>query len=187
MENRRRAAALDSNFNSATISKKDITIYDIAKELALSPSTVSRALSSKPSLISKETTARIRKKAEELGYCQNFFAGRLRSQRTQLIAIIVPQLNSKGISNIVAGAETTARQLGYNLVVSLSMNNADQYNSSIQNFSNNRFEGLLITRTDVLKSKMLQNNGGTKIPQIIIEGVSFPDDTHLRTNLFNIA
>lgn len=179
MEIRRQPVAIGLHLNSATKSdmnaKKEITIYDIAKELALSPSTVSRALSSRPSLVRKETVERIQKKAEELGYCQNFFASRLRSQRTQMIAVIVPRLNSLGISNIVSGAETTARQLGYNLVVSQSMNNPDQYNSTIQNFNNNRLEGLLITRTEALKTKPVGNDASSRIPQIIIEGASLPD------------
>ena len=191
METRRQPVEIGLHLNSATRSdmnaKREITIYDIAKELALSPSTVSRALSSRPSLVRKETIARVQKKAEELGYCQNFFASRLRSQRTQMIAVIVPQLNTLGISNIVSGAETTARQFGYNLVVGQSMNNPDRYNSTIQNFNNNRLEGLLITRTHVHKSKTFHNDTAARIPQIIIEGASLPDGTSTLTNKFDIT
>lgn len=188
MKIRRRPIAIGLQVNPAKESdmtaKKDITIYDIAKELAVSPSTVSRALSSRPSLVRKETIARIQKKAEELGYCQNLFASRLRSQRTQMIAVIVPQLNSLGISNIVSGAETTARQFGYNLVVSQSMNDPDQYHSTIQNFNNNRLEGLLITRTDV---KTSHHDLATRIPQIIIEGAALPHDASTAANRFDIT
>ena len=104
-----------------------------------------------------------------------------------MIAIIVPQLNALGISNIVSGAETTARQFGYNLVVGQSMNNPDRYNSTIQNFNNNRLEGLLITRTHALKSNAVQNDPATRIPQIIIEGASLPDGTSTPANKFDIT
>jgi LacI family transcriptional regulator len=123
--------------------KAAITIYDIADALALSPSTVSRALSGN-TLIHKDTRNRILEKARDLGYRQNFFATRLRTQRTNVIGALVPLLNNGFVSNVISGAEVMLRLAGYNLIVRQSMNSRDFFVSSLENFNRSRVDGILI-------------------------------------------
>ena len=61
---------------------KDITIYDIAKKLKISPATVSRGLKDHPS-ISKKTKKKIFALADEIGYRSNHFASNLRSGKNR--------------------------------------------------------------------------------------------------------
>jgi len=65
---------------------KEITIYDLAKELNLSAATISRALKDHPA-INKNTKKRIVEKAEELGYRSNNFASNLRRQKAIPLAL----------------------------------------------------------------------------------------------------
>ncbi len=71
--------------------KKDITIYDIAKHLGLSPATVSRGLKDHPA-INIKTRKRIMDTAKEMGYRSNCFASNLRMQKTNTIGIIIHEL-----------------------------------------------------------------------------------------------
>src|ERR1700744_2977704 len=96
--------------------KKDITIYDIAKALNLSPATVSRGLKDHPA-INVKTRKRITEMAREMGYRSNNFASNLRTQKTHTIGIIVHELKSQFISSVLAGIEKIATEAGYDIII----------------------------------------------------------------------
>src|SRR5688500_8085162 len=99
--------------------EKDITIYDLALKLNISPATVSRGLKDHPA-INKGTKKKISDLAKEMGYRSNNFASSLRTQRTNTIGIVVPRLNSNFMSTAIAGIENVANKEGYNLIISQS-------------------------------------------------------------------
>lgn len=70
--------------------KPNVTIYDIAKALEVSPSIVSRSLKEHPT-ISNKTIRKVRNQAEKMGYRSNIFAQNLRRQKTNIIGVIVPR------------------------------------------------------------------------------------------------
>lgn len=123
---------------------KDITIYDIAEALNLSPATVSRGLKEHPA-IRKDTRKRILEKAKEMGYRQNFFASNLRRNRTNTIGVIVPRLNSYFMSSVLAGMEKIANHAGYNLVISQSMESIAKEVANVKTLYNSRVDGLLVS------------------------------------------
>ena len=84
--------------------KKETTIYDIAKELKISASTVSRGLRNSEE-VKKRTATLIAKKAKEMGYRPNNFAANLRNKYTDAIGVIVPKLSSHFIASALAGME----------------------------------------------------------------------------------
>ncbi|HBE41102.1 MAG TPA: LacI family transcriptional regulator, partial [Bacteroidales bacterium] len=98
---------------------KEVTIYDVAKALNISPSTVSRGLKDHPH-IKKETCERIRDMANEMGYRRNKFASSLRKQSTETIGVVVPKLNSYFMATAIAGMEKITNQFGYGLIISQS-------------------------------------------------------------------
>jgi LacI family transcriptional regulator len=123
---------------------KDITIYDIAEALNLSPATISRGLKEHPS-IRKDTRKKILEKAKEMGYRQNFFASNLRRNRTNTIGVIVPRLNSYFMSTVIAGMEKIANQAGYNLIISQSMESLAKEVVNVKTLYNSRVDGLLVS------------------------------------------
>ena len=123
---------------------KDITIYDIAKALNLSPATISRGLKEHPA-IRKDTRKKILDKAKEMGYRQNFFASNLRRNRTNTIGVIVPRLNSSFMSTTIAGMEKVANQAGYNLIISQSMESIEKEIVNVKTLYNSRVDGLLVS------------------------------------------
>jgi LacI family transcriptional regulator len=123
---------------------KDITIYDIAEALNLSPATISRGLKEHPA-IRKDTRKKILEKAKEMGYRQNFFASNLRRNRTNTIGVIVPRLNSYFMSTVIAGMEKIANQAGYNLIISQSMESLAKEVVNVKTLYNSRVDGLLVS------------------------------------------
>jgi len=123
---------------------KEITIYDLARQLNISSATVSRALKDDP-VVSKKTKKRIAELAEEMGYRSNNFARNLRTQRTNTIGVIVPRLNSYFMSTVIAGMESIANSEGYNLIISQSSESAQKEMASAKTMFNNRVDGLLVS------------------------------------------
>jgi LacI family transcriptional regulator len=123
---------------------KEITIYDIAKVLNISPATVSRGLKDHPG-IRKDTKKKILNAAHKMGYQQNTFASNLRRKNSNTIGVIVPRLDSYFMSAVIAGMEKVANGAGYNLLISQSQESAKKEIASTKTMFNSRVDGLLIS------------------------------------------
>lgn len=124
------------------MSKKEITIYDIARVLELSPATVSRGLKDHPA-INFKTRKRITDMAKEMGYRSNNFASNLRKQTTSTIGIIVHELNSQFISSVLAGIEKVTTEAGYDLIIGHSSETYRKEAANAHNLYHKRVDGLI--------------------------------------------
>lgn len=124
--------------------EKEITIYDIAKKLNVSAATVSRALMDHPS-VNNNTKQKVVEAAREMGYRSNHLASNLRKKKSNVIGIIVGNLNSSFMSNVLAGVENVASDAGYNLIISQSLDNLAKEVNIAQAMYNNRVDGLLVS------------------------------------------
>lgn len=93
-----------------------VTIYDVASEADVSPSTVSRAFS-RPSRVNSETAERIRQVAERLGYRTNPLARALTTSRTRMIALVIADITNPVYAEIVRGAQEVAADGEYTTVL----------------------------------------------------------------------
>ncbi len=123
---------------------KEVTIYDVAKALNISPSTVSRGLKDHPH-IRKETKKKIKAAALEMGYQLNKFASNLRQKRTNTIGVVVPKLNSYFMATVIAGMEKVTNQHSYGLIISQSQESGRQEISCVNTLFNSRVDGLLVS------------------------------------------
>lgn len=121
---------------------KEVTIYDIAKELKLSPATISRGLHDHPG-ISKKTKKRISEAVENLGYRTNYFARNLRQRETKTIGVIVHELNSSFITSVLAGIEKVTFEAGYDLIITHSSESAVKEVANAKNLFEKRVDGLI--------------------------------------------
>lgn len=92
--------------------RRPVTLRDVAREVSMSPSTVSRALAG-GAPVHPETLERIRDAAERLGYVGNASAHSLSTGRTGTIGLVVPDLRNPFFSEIAKGAQRRARAAGY--------------------------------------------------------------------------
>jgi LacI family transcriptional regulator len=109
--------------------KTQITIKDIARELNISPSTVSRALKNHPD-ISQATKDSVNKYAKDFNYKPNSLALSLRMSRNNTIGIIVPEIIHYFFSSILSGIEQVANQEGFNVIISQSN---EDYETEVRN------------------------------------------------------
>ena len=96
--------------------RKAITIHDVAAAAGVSVSTVSRVLNDKAD-VSAETYERVQQVIEELGYASSLAARGMRSQRTNVIGLIMPDVYSYYSFDVMRGVNRAIAQLDYDLIV----------------------------------------------------------------------
>ncbi|MBC6410577.1 MAG: LacI family DNA-binding transcriptional regulator [Ekhidna sp.] len=124
--------------------RQNVTIKDIAKELGISPSTVSRALKDHFE-ISQETKDAVKRVAEVLNYQPNSFALSLRYSRSHTIGVIVPEIVHFFFSTVISGIEDVAQARGYNIILTQSNESLEREIVNIQTLFNNRVDGVLVS------------------------------------------
>jgi LacI family transcriptional regulator len=122
--------------------EKEITIYDIARMLGISASTVSRGLQNHPA-VNIETRKRIAETAAKLGYRSNNFATSLRKQKTRTIGAIIHELHSEFVISALAGIEKITNAAGYDLIIGHSSETMAKEVANAHNLFNKRVDGLI--------------------------------------------
>lgn len=160
--------------------KKEVTIYDLAKELKLSPATISRGLNNSKS-ISKATVKRIAEKAEQMGYRHNNFASSLRKQKSQTIGVLLHALNSNFIINVLAGIERIITEAGYDLIIAHSAENYKKEAANSLNLFHKRVDGLIASLSfDTTNLDHFQHFFDKNIPVIFFDRVDeSSEQTHV--------
>jgi len=123
--------------------KRHISLKDLAKELGVSISTVSRALKNHPD-ISPELTQKIQKLARERKYTPNPLAMGLLRQQTKMIGIIVPDIVTHFYSSIISGIEEVAKKNDYFIIIASSNESYQKESESVENLLKSRVEGLIV-------------------------------------------
>ncbi|MCA6079187.1 LacI family DNA-binding transcriptional regulator [Fulvivirga sedimenti] len=121
-----------------------ITIKDIARELGISPSTVSRALKDHPD-ISPETKKAVNKLAEELNYQPNSIALSLRHRKSNTIGVIIPEIVHFFFSTVISGIEDIAYGAGYSVIISQSNESYEREVMDTKAMFNNRVDGIIVS------------------------------------------
>ncbi|MFH5832040.1 LacI family DNA-binding transcriptional regulator [Halalkalibaculum sp. DA384] len=124
------------------MSEKKIRLSDIANELGVTASTVSRALQDHPR-ISDSTKEAVVKKAEELNYQYNNIAAALRKGTSNLLGILVPTADRNFFSSIIRGVEELANDTGYNVVICQSYDSFEKEKKNINALLEAQVDGIL--------------------------------------------
>lgn len=150
---------------------KKVTIYDLAKMLNVSPATVSRSLNNHHS-ISEETKKKVIAKANEVGYRTNKFAANLSNQKSNTIGVIVPRLNSYFMSTVLAGIEQVANEVGYNLIISQSLESEEKEIINAKTLLDSGVDALLVSlANDTSNYQHFESYTKRKIPLLFFDRV----------------
>lgn len=122
--------------------EREVTIYDLAKELNISVATVSRALKDDP-VVSKKTRKKIFELADKMGYRTNLFARNLRTKETKTIGFMIHELNSNFSTSVLSGVEKVTTEAGYDLIIAHSSESYDKEVANTRNLFNKRVDGLI--------------------------------------------
>jgi LacI family transcriptional regulator len=120
------------------------SIYDLAKELNISVSTVSRALRDHPS-VSQATKKRVNLLAQKHNYQPNQVAAALSRGRGTLIGVLVPHIDGYFFGSIVRGIEAAARQAGYHVLICQSYEEATLQREAIDTMLQAQVAGILVS------------------------------------------
>ena len=120
-----------------------ITIKQLATELSLSPSTISRALRDDRT-ISQQTKDKVLKLARKMNYQPNPFALMLRKQSSRIITVLVPTLESHYFSQVVSGIELEAQLHGYGVIVGQTHDQQKQEKMLLESPLIRQSEGVIV-------------------------------------------
>jgi DNA-binding LacI/PurR family transcriptional regulator len=157
--------------------EKSVTVKEVALAAEVSTATVSRVLNRKWSNvpISKETTRKVLAAAKRLGYHSNFQARCLRTQKSQTVGLVVADIRDPYFTEIIAGIEKAAAELGYLYLLSSAEDNPHREKMYLDIFRLKRVDGIMIAGTPVhLDDTGIQELFEAKVPMVLI-GRSFPD------------
>jgi len=125
---------------------KYVTVTEIAKQLGLSHSTVSRALSNNPR-ISKATREKVQELAKELGYHPNSMAHQLSHGKSLIIGVIVPDLSVSFFSKIVECIQVIVQKEDYCILLFNTMESLEKEQQAIETCLKHRVDGVLAAIT----------------------------------------
>ena len=124
------------------MTKKKATIHDIAKELNITASTVSRALNDHPR-ISQDTKKAVTKIARELRYQPHNIAAALRSGKSNIIGVIIPMADRNFFGSIVRGIEEIANNASYQVMICQTYEDPAKEAAAVQALLNSRVDGII--------------------------------------------
>jgi DNA-binding LacI/PurR family transcriptional regulator len=121
-----------------------VTIKDVARELGVSISTVSRALKDHPD-ISPKTKQLVRSVADKLKYKPNAIALSLRNRHTHIIGVVVPEIVHHFFSSVISGIDEAAMEAGYNVMFFQSNESYEREVMNVQSLISSQVDGVLIS------------------------------------------
>ena len=124
--------------------KKKITLKQIARELDVSISTVSKALKNSKE-ISKDTINKVQAFAKLYNYRPNNIALSLKNRQTKTIGVIIPDIVHHFFSKVISGIETVAAQKGYNVIIALSNESFDKEVINMEMLANGSIDGFILS------------------------------------------
>jgi len=141
---------------------KKTTIHDIANELGITASTVSRALKDNPR-ISDSTKKSVLKMAEKLNYQPNNIAAALRKGKSNIIGVIIPMADRDFFASVIRGIEEVVNKSGYRVIISQSNDSPEKEKSNIKALLESQVDGILASyakeTTDFEHYKEIANQG----------------------------
>lgn len=154
---------------------KKVTLKDIAKKFGVSISTISKALKDSEE-ISEATRQKIQAYAKEINYQPNLNALSLKSQRTRTIGILVPDMLSYFLAQVLKGIEKTAIQNKYKVIICITNDSYEKEVETMQMLSNGSVDGFIISiaeETEVTKEfQHFHNTLAFNLPIVMLDRVA---------------
>lgn len=148
-----------------------VTIKDLARELKISASTVSRALKDHPD-ISVETKRAVQALAKKLNYQPNAVALSLKQRRSNTIGIIIPEIVHYFFSSVISGIEDVAYDAGFNVIICQSNEKYEREVANAKTLLASRVDGVLVSVSKETEDfAHLRNFRNNNVPMVFYDRV----------------
>ncbi|OYU84654.1 MAG: LacI family transcriptional regulator [Flavobacterium sp. BFFFF2] len=124
--------------------KRKVTLKQIAKELDVSISTVSKSLRNSLE-ISEDTRLKVQAFAKLYNYKPNNIALSLKNKKTKTICIIIPEIIHHFFATVISGVEQVANEKGYNVLICLSDESFDKEVINMEMLASGSIDGFIIS------------------------------------------
>ena len=146
--------------------KRKVTLKQIAKELDVSISTVSKSLKDS-SEISEDTRQKVQAFAKLYNYKPNNIALSLKNKKTKTIGIIIPEIVHHFFATVISGVENVANENGYNVIVCLSDESFNKEVINMEMLANGSIDGFIMS----LSKETQQKKDFHHISEVINQGM----------------
>jgi len=124
--------------------KEKATLKQIAKELNVSVSTVSKALNDSPE-ISEPTKIKVQEYAKLKNYKPNIIGLNLKNRKTKTIGVIIPNILNPFFAKVFSGIEKVAEEKGYNVITCISNESLEKEIHTLEMLSNGTIDGFILS------------------------------------------
>ena len=148
--------------------KSKATLKQIAKELHVSVSTVSKALNDSPE-ISEQTKTKIQEYAKLKNYKPNVIGLNLKNRKTKTIGVIIPNILNPFFAKVFTGIEKVAEEKGYNVITCISTESLEKEINTLEVLNNGTIDGFILSVSEEAQKLQEYNhfneiiNSGTPI------------------------
>jgi len=132
--------------------KAKATLKQIAKELHVSVSTVSKALNDSPE-ISEQTKIKIQEYAKLKNYKPNVIGLNLKNRKTKTIGVIIPNILNPFFAKVFTGIEKVAEEKGYNVITCISNESLEKEINTMEVLNNGTIDGFILSVSEEAQKK----------------------------------
>lgn len=155
---------------------RPVSLKDLAQELGVAVSTVSRALKNSPE-ISAQTIKRVKALAKKRNYRPNPFAVSLLKNTPRIIGIIVPDIVTHYYSSIISGINDVARQNGYSTIITSSYEQYELEKQCMDDLLSIRVEGVIACLSqETVDYEHYHNLKQQNVPLVLFDRVCLKDE-----------
>ena len=153
-----------------------VTLKDIANELGISVSTLSRVLNNKGN-VNKETQQRVEAALDAANYVPNTIARALKKNNTQVVGIIIPDIRERLFSEIVVGIDSELFDHGYSILLADSNESGKKENFYLDILMQQRVDALVLATSTIYDCRA-ENYLNAGIPSVFIDSLPYNITKH---------
>lgn len=142
-----------------------ITLDQVAAAAKVSPATVSRYFNS-PGIVARETAERIREAVEQLGYIPNLLAGGLASNRSRLVAVMIPELSGSIFVDMIEAMIEELSAHGYVVMLLVTGLQLETPSDLVRAALGRRPEAVVVTGAVDAATRGLLRKSGTSVIEL---------------------
>ena len=157
-----------------------VTAKDVAKHAGVSVATVSYVINDGPRPVTEETRQKVQQAIAELGYKPNRLARGLTTGKTNTLGIIIPDISDLFFPKLILGAESVARDRGYNVFLCNANRDPEMELQYVDLLTERQADGLMIVGSrldqDGLTKAIKNHNAVILTPFTIPDAITFSID-----------